>query len=169
MRLVLLMALSFSLLSACKFGGARQSESDKTSSISASEDDDEGTIDVPKELEPHIAISDTQKLDERLRLSREKLSKILNPGNILELRLSGAKSVTISLVADLRGKPLLLEVQGSQKRGLQITEDRVDLQLPLDGNTLETVKISLPDRETRNIQISSIRSSEGELLEWRIR
>lgn len=163
------LALSIGIISVFVGCKSAQKTPVKTQADSAFDQDDDGAIDVPKELQEKTALTQGPSLLSRTRLTRENLSKDLNAGARLAIRVRGATTLQLDIYARNPLDKLTLNVEGSRLKTLDLKTAMSSLQIPLLSLGEETVQVLVPEGKDFGLQITQLVPSEGgEILSWKI-
>ncbi|MES2744780.1 MAG: hypothetical protein V4655_05105 [Bdellovibrionota bacterium] len=129
------------------------------------DDDDDGAIEVPKELEAHSPGSDGS----RTRLtSGQTVSKDLASGSKLSVRVKGTKMIYLGLNSALQGKKKDLSLSGAVNQIIVLDQDLKKFQIKLASDSEQTLFLTMPKDLGVGVTLSSLTSDGGEIMEWKI-
>ncbi|RZA25510.1 MAG: hypothetical protein EOP10_06645 [Proteobacteria bacterium] len=126
------------------------------------DDDDDGAIEVPKELEAHTESSRTRLT------SGQVVSKDLASGSKLSVRVKGTKMIYLGLSAALQGKKKDLSLSGAVNQIIVLDQDLKKFQIKLASDSEQTLFLTMPKDLGVGVTLSSITSDGGEIMEWKI-
>lgn len=172
MRSIALIIAILGFSTACKSSVEKSAAKNKklaTPAAIVANDEDDGAIDIPKELHSTVFLDSNAKASSaRVPIVRDGLPREFAAGSKLQVKLRAVKNLKLGLISASAGGKLTLGVEGSSLTSLEFEGGEKEFVIPMKGIESETLVVILPRSARSSLSITQLSALGGEIIEWTV-